>query len=85
MHCGKDVCFMKDLEHAQLLLTAAERDLPIFVGMRDVTPFAVQFRYSLADTDAMPLDRVLTVRRVKVLFEEVSQRAEHMKKATRKS
>ena len=37
---GRDVCFMKDLEQAQILLTVAQRDLSAFAGMGDVAVFA---------------------------------------------
>lgn len=136
---------MKDLEQAQVLLTAAQRDLSALAGMDDVavfadeifgflvqqatekllkawltllgetypathnlarllemlsahdasakrfndltefTPFAVQFRYSLADTGAIPLNRTAVVRRIKMLFEEVLRRSEDTKKATKES
>lgn len=142
---GKDICFMKDLEQAQILLTAAQRDLSALAGMDDATvfadeifgflvqqaaeklfkawltllgetypathnlarllemlsahdtsaerfndlteftPFAVQFRYSLPDTDAMSLNRVSAVRRVNALFKEVLGWAEDMKEAARES
>ena len=129
----------KDLEQAQLLLTAAQRDLSALAGMSDATvfadeifgflvqqaaeklfkawlallgetfpathnlarllemlsahdasaesfndlteftPFAVQFRYSLADPDAIPLNRVPILRRLKDLFEQVLRYSEDMK------
>lgn len=134
---------MKDLEQAQILLKAAQRDLSALAGMGDATvfadeifgflvqqaaeklfkawltllgetypathnlarllemlgthdtsaerfndlteftPFAVQFRYSLADTNSMPLNRASTVRCVKTLFEEVLRRSKDIEKASR--
>lgn len=67
------------------MLSAHDTSAECFNDLTEFTPFAVQFRYSLPDTDAMSLNRASAVRRVNALFKEVLRRAEDMKEATRES
>jgi HEPN domain-containing protein len=60
----------------RLLEDQGEPGLEEFIGLVDLTDFAVQFRYDLI-TELEPIDRPTMINRVDALFDRVEQRLQY--------
>jgi len=63
-----------DLRRLLEILTIRQPEAAHFDALIDYSPYAVQFRYGVADAGIEPIDRGEAVRRVEFLMNEVQRR-----------
>ena len=62
-----------DLSELLSMLIECQPDAARFDPLIDYTPYAVQFRYGIGDSDGLPLNRDIALQRTESLLREVQR------------